>query len=351
MNPGQELSNGFCYDKCPTGFSAYGALCLQNCPTGFTDQGMGCEPPTEIRSVIKASIEPCQQGQVDKNGDCFEPQTFVQSTLGPKSIGCGCIRRYLKDRIQCPGGYEKYNNSCVSACNQGYTSVLDSAGQISSLFCISECPQNINSKVPWTFSAALCVKPAKKRLAHKATPTIVFPDYGVPNTVLSALSKKPLGSTTNERNRTGQSVSATQDAKPNANPLFESWSALLNQPILIIVLVASVIFLYYGGPAIFRGLGSLFGSVAAGTGALAKGTLDVAGAAAEDIAQIQKSVAANSAKASAETALKSAQIAAQAKQIQRVRFSPSTVAPSETPSISGTVPQVEGDIYLESLLK
>lgn len=322
MNPGQELSNGFCYDKCPTGFSPYGAMCLQNCPTGFIDQGMGCEPPTEIRSVIKATIQPCPQGQIDKNGDCFEPQNFVQTALGPKSIGCGCIRRLLKDRIQCPGGYEKYNNSCVSACNPGYKSVLDSAGNVSSLFCISECPKNINSKVSWTFSAALCVKPTKKRLAHKATPTIIFPDYGVPNTVLSTLSKKPLGSTTNERNRTGQSVSATQDAKPNSNPLFESWTSLLNQPILIIVLIGSVIFLFYGGPAIFRGLGSLFGNtasavgnVASGVGTLAKGTLDVAGQAAEDIAQIQKSVATNSAKASADTALETAKTLAQAKQV------------------------------------
>ena len=306
MNPGQELSNGFCYDKCPTGFSPYGALCLQNCPVGFTDHGMGCEAPSQLRTSIKASIEPCSQGQIDKNGDCYEPQSFIQTSLGPKAIGCGCIRRQLKDRIQCPGGYQKYNNSCVSACSQGFKSIVNASGQISSLLCIAECPKNINSKTQWTSSASLCVKPARKRLPHSVTSTIVYPDYGIPNTMLSMLAKKPLGTSLNERVRTGQSVGASQAAKPGSNFFLESWSTLFNQPVLIVSIIGFLIFLFYAGPSIFRGLGKLIGStasaagsvataagsVAEGAGSLAKGTLDLASSTVEQVSDLQKKASA-----------------------------------------------------------
>lgn len=322
MNPGQELSNGFCYDKCPTGFSSYGALCLQNCPVGFIDHGMGCEAPTELRTSIKASIEPCAQGQIDKNGDCFEPQNFIQTTLGPKAVGCGCIRRTLKNRIQCPAGYTKYNNSCVSACSLGYKSILDNSGEIASLLCTAECPKNINSKTQWISSAGLCVKPFRKRLAHSVTSNIIFPEYGIPNTMLSMLAKKPLGTSLNERVRTGQSVGASQAAKPGSNPFLESWSTLFNQPILIVSVIGALIFLFYAGPSIFRGLGKLIGStasaagsvataagsVAEGAGSLAKGTLDLASSTVEQVSDLQKKASAVLQKSTATENLQSAKI-------------------------------------------
>lgn len=302
--PSQELSNGFCFNKCQPGWTGYGSMCLQNCPPGFTDHGMACEPQSLIRTSIKSFIAPCQPGQIDRNGDCFEPQTFINSSQGPTSSGCGCIKKTLKHRIQCPAGYTYYNNGCVSVCPQGYKNILDETGSIASMYCTSDCPNQDNSKTLWTSLGQNCVKPFQKRLSHTTNSVDQYgqrqsaPNYGIPNTTLSALSKRPLGSSLNDRVRTNQSVGSSQSSQPGSNFFTETWKQLINQPIIIISILVGFFFLKIAGPFLFSGIGKLLGSLTAATGTVISGAAEVTKGAAEVtnstlglISSIEKNVA------------------------------------------------------------
>ena len=284
----QELVNGFCYDKCPPGYSSSDSgLCLQQCPPGFTDHGMACEPPTVLRSSLKPTIAPCLPTQIDKNGSCYEPQTYtyvtVNGTLVPKVSGCGCIRKTLTDRLQCPTGYQIYNNDCVSPCPPGFQDITDASGSIASLYCAAQCPlKSTNGSQRWPFVAGLCVKDHKKRVPHTpgfltsaSTPTnLAFglvPMPGLPATMASYLANKPGGSSLQDRYRVGQTVQQSLGANPTASPLLmaasqlsSTWDSLFLDPWKLLLFVVIIGLLIFGGPDLFKG-------IAAGLSALAKG--------------------------------------------------------------------------------
>ena len=319
--PSQELSNGFCYTKCQPGWTGYGSMCLQNCPPGFTDHGMACEAPSTLRTTVKSFIASCQPGQVDRNGDCFEPQTFSNGPQGPSIAGCGCIKKTLKQRIQCPTGYTYYNNGCVSVCPQGYKSILDETGAIASMYCTSDCPNQDNSKSLWTSLGQNCVKPTKKRLEHSTNSVDQYgqrqsaPNYGIPNTTLSALSKRPLGSSLNDRVRTNQSVSSAQSSQPGNNFLTETWKQLINQPIIIVSILVGFFFLKIAGPFLFAGVGKLLGSLTSATGTLVQGAADLTKAGLETTAGAINVVGSIENAAASKTNLYAAGLRAQAAEL------------------------------------
>ena len=282
VDPSQELSNGFCYEKCPNGYVGSGAVCLQNCPTGFTDHGAACEAPSILRQTIKAFLQPCQPGQIDRNGDCFEPQSFTNGPQGPVQSGCGCIRRTRDQRLQCPQGFIKFNSACASECPLGYSDIKDQSGQITSLYCAQECPFKDSSKQRWTLLGEMCVKPAIKRLRHKPAGVSQSganqfgPYFGVPNSVLSNLARRPLGSSVNDRVRTGQSVGASNSA--TSNIFTEGWKQLIAQPILLLIIIFGGIAFWKIGPPLFFGLGKLLGSVASSAGTVVSSVANVTSA-------------------------------------------------------------------------
>lgn len=278
-DPSQELSNGFCYTRCPNGYSGSGAVCLQNCPTNFVDHGAVCEAPSFLRQTIKAFLMACQQGQIDRNGDCFEPQTFSLGPQGAVQSGCGCIKRSREQRLQCPNGYVKFNNSCVSECPRGYRDILDPlTGKINSLYCTMDCPMQDNSKLLWATSGQMCIKPSIKRLRHKIAGVDQIgnyqtgPEFGAPSSVLSTLASKPLGSSVNDRVRTGQTVG--QSNAVSNSLLNEGWKQLGSSPIQIAIIVGIIVLAIIGRP-LFNGIFSFFSSVAKSAGNVVEGASSV----------------------------------------------------------------------------
>lgn len=295
--PTQEFSNGFCYDKCPAGYSPYSSgLCLQNCPTNFVDHGTACQPPSVIRKSSKTTISKCEDNQIDRNGNCFEPQTINTILLNgqevPKVTGCGCIRKTLAQRIQCPNGFTVYNNSCVSACPTGYKDIKDKNGNITSMYCIAECPVKItNASERWKYIGGLCVKDYTSRLSHNfdavshksqmsLTKFIEVPIDGIPQTMVSYLANRPLGSSLNDRNRVGQSVSESLGANnPFSNPfsssIGDSWLSLIFDPAKLAFALIIFGLIIFGGPSLFpllaKGLGSIVKGVGIGVGSVTEG--------------------------------------------------------------------------------
>lgn len=325
--PSQQLSNGFCYDKCPNGWDPSGSACLSKCPAGFTDHGTTCEPPSILRSTIKAYVEACPANQIEIGGNCFEPQTVSYAVVNgqqvPKVSGCGCIRRTLEQRIQCPQGYVKYNNACLPPCPAGYDDVKAPDGTVLSMYCLEKCPLNYGSKNDrWRFIGGQCVKEFRSRLPQRpgsttsqTTPSdpsfrILRAVFGTPETVLSNLSKKPLGSLQN-RYRAGQSL--YKDLNNNTGGIQDflptSWIDLLENPQAIVIFGFAIVAIIYALPLIAKGvggfvsfllpsLGKATGAVVEGAGGLVKGAegvvqgaFNVAQGAENTIASVQESTA------------------------------------------------------------
>lgn len=283
-NPSQELSNGFCYDKCPSGWQAFGGMCLKSCPPGFVDHGTTCEPSSLLRKPINAYMSPCPDGQIDRNGNCFEPQTttfvMVNGIQVPRVTGCNCIKKTMAQRLQCTSGYVPFNNGCISKCPGGYTDIKDSTGEIASMYCQALCPLKTNSKnVRWPHLNGQCVKEYRSRTTQ-VPGALIFsgtgfsrnsaPKLGKPVTVASELAKKPLGSSLNDRYRAAQSIYKDLGSSPLTNPVQnafgDSWISLLADPskLVLFVIIMSVILL--GGPQIIPLISSAFGNVAKGLG-------------------------------------------------------------------------------------
>jgi len=330
--PSQEVSNGFCYDKCAAGFSGYGAMCLQDCPEGYADHGLTCEPPSQLRQTVKSSLQPCASAQVDRNGNCYEPQSItyvsVNGTQVPKITGCGCIRKTLAQRIQCPSGYKPYNNGCITDCPSGFHDILDGAGNINSMYCQKACPQKVNSKETWELVGDLCVKDYIKRQRHNESSTgysssaikkTLRPYASAPVTMLSYLGQRPLGSSLNDRVRGGQSVNQSLGSglgsgipNPFSSAVGDSWFSLLLDPskLLLFALLAGI--LIFGGPTFYRlfaaGIGSLAKGAGSAGGSVLTGTGTAAGAIVSSTGQvtadIEKAVGENVAATIARTASK-----------------------------------------------
>lgn len=321
--PSQQLSNGFCYDKCPNGWDPSGSACLSKCPAGFTDHGTTCEPPSLLRATIKAYVEPCPVNQIEIGGNCFEPQTVSYAVVNgvqvPKVSGCGCIRRTLPQRIQCPQGYVKYNNACLPPCPTGYEDVKAADGTILSMYCLEKCPLNYGSKNDrWNFIGGQCVKEFRSRLPQRAgsTTSLTTPSdpsfrilrgvFGTPESVLSNLSKKPLGASLQNRYRAGQTL--YKDLSNNTGGLQgflpSSWIDLLENPEQIAIFGFIIVALIYAAPAIFSGIGGLIkfllpavgkatGAVVEGAGGVVRGAFNVASGAENVVAGIERSSAAS----------------------------------------------------------
>lgn len=297
--PSQQLSNGFCYERCPNGWEPSGSACLSKCPEGFTDHGTTCEPPSLLRNPIKAYVEACPANQIELGGNCFEPQTVsyvvINGVQVPKVSGCGCIRRTLGDRIQCPNGYVKYNNSCLPPCPTGYVDIKDAEGAITSMYCMAQCPLNYGSKNErWNFLGGQCVKEFRSRLPQRPTATtsatltqpsfrILRGVFGVPQSVLASLANKPLGSSLTNRYRAGQSIYTGVNTNTNSFRDFlpTSWTALLENPEALVIFAIIIVALIYAGPALFSAIGGFFKfllpAIGSATGSVVKGAGAIAG--------------------------------------------------------------------------
>lgn len=378
--PSQELSNGMCFDRCKPGWSPYGGLCLQECPEGFKDRGHACEPPSALRTVSRPYLSACPDGQIDRNGACYEPQTvsyiFVSGPNGtttkvPKVSGCGCIRRTLEQRLQCPGGFEVVNGSCASKCPPGF-------GASEGLYCSQECPLKKNSKERWASMGGLCVKDHYSRVPHDSSaytstqPAVVngggtltrttqaasAPVYGLPFTVVSYLASRPQGSSLQDRIRAGQTIAQSLGASgfnnPFSNAVGDSWLNLLLDPSKILLFAAILVGVIWGGPYLFGGVGALFKGLAGGTGegigAAVKGTGQAVGSvvrgagrvaeSAENVvADISQSVGENVAASVAMPAAKlRAREAAAPLEAQTVALGQLTSAQAAYNTVSGAAP-------------
>ena len=275
--PSQVYSNGLCFNKCPSNYSSYNALCLQNCPTGFTDLGHTCSPPNVLRETIKTALEPCKPTEIDRQGNCFEPQlttlVTVNGAVQPRVVGCGCIRKSFSERLQCPAGFVKFNNGCVTKCPQGYFDIVDASGEISSMYCAAKCPLKTGSQERWTSIGNQCVKEyisnsnvVKSSVSNSVSngyarnTTVLF---GLPNTVLSYLASRPLGSSLNDRVRVGQSVgnSVSQSGAGSWASQASTWIGLLSDPFAIFVIIGGLFLLFYLGPVFLPLLGKAAGNL------------------------------------------------------------------------------------------
>lgn len=284
--PSQEYSNGFCYDRCKPGWSGVGSECLKNCPDGFIDHGSACEPPSSLRKPVKPYMSACPAGQVDRSGNCFEPQSVSFTSLNgiqvPVVSGCNCIKRTLAERIQCPSGYSPFNNGCITNCPDGTVSFprptpTDSNPKPESMYCTALCPLKSNSKSDrWVYQGGMCVKEWYSRvpLANRGdqvplgAPPSVTPTLGKPKTVASYLAKQPLGSSLNDRYRGAHSIGQDLGQTPLGNPaqdaVGDSWWALIFDPSKLLTALFLFGVVIFGGPY-------LFPLVAQGVGALTKG--------------------------------------------------------------------------------
>jgi hypothetical protein len=277
--PSQVYSNGFCFNKCPSNYSPYNALCLQNCPLGFTDLGHTCVPPSVLRQSIKSTLEPCGPNEVDRAGNCFEPQVTTFVTINgqsqPRVIGCGCIRKSFGDRVQCPAGFKKYNNGCVTACPPDYFDIVDAAGNISSQYCSALCPLKKGSQERWASVGNQCVKEYisnsnEIKSGTSWTTGTQDPYYrnttinvGLPNTVLSYLASRPLGSSLNDRVRVGQTVGNAYSSHGLGSWASDasSWGGLINDPIAIVYIIVIIGLLFFLGPTLLPLLGTAVGTL------------------------------------------------------------------------------------------
>lgn len=292
--PSHDIFSGFCYEDCPAGYSPDGGQCYRDCPDKFVDHGMACEPPSILRKPVKAFMTPCSEGQIDVNGDCYEPQV---ATWYNKVSGCGCIRRKLADRLQCPEGYELYNNSCVTKCPEGYVDVRNASGKIASLYCHEECPLDRGSNTNrWAFIGGLCVKEYIDRAKHDiigrdASGNAVYRvALKQPNGAATILSKRAMTQGSNSRQRLGFDIMGGLKDFGNAlNPAtyINSFLDSLFEPAKKILLLAAMVFgAFYGLPSLFKLISSLFaavGGVAKGVGAASEGALKGVGSAAKEI--------------------------------------------------------------------
>jgi hypothetical protein len=286
--PSQEFFNGFCYDKCEPGWTAVADVCLANCPVGFTTRGEACEPETILRNPVRTYFEPCQENEIDINGSCYQPQKVISTRNASgeqvRVSGCGCITKTLDQRIQCPDGFVRYNNGCLTKCPEGYSDILDKNGKIISLYCTKECPLKPGSKdTRWPYIGGLCVRPWKTRLASTVTEATLFdtendasvrairPAYGLPQTMASYLASKPLGSSLQDRYRAGISIYKNLDSNPDTSSLLGAIgtkTATTFEKYLIYFIVIIVVLAFFL-PSILPYLGRAFGSVLEGFGVLA----------------------------------------------------------------------------------
>lgn len=279
--PGQQISDGFCYDSCPNTWKPYGAMCLKNCPENqFTDHGQSCMPNTILRSPINSFVKPCAPGQIDQNGNCFEPFSYSWYN---KVTGCGCIRTYYKDRVQCPAGFQLFNTMCLPNCPPGYADIRNPiTGQITSMYCTIECPYKTNSKTErWPFLGGQCVKEAKSRLVHSMNTSVTSssapmrrPLFGSPKTILSLIAKKQYGSNQSERNRVGfniqQSLVQNESAK-SLGSVVGSTDQTSSDLIALAIFIGVAGFVYYGGSTFFPLLATGLGDLVKGIGFVGEG--------------------------------------------------------------------------------
>lgn len=279
--PSEEESFGTCWPACKAGYSGFGARCLVNCPVDFVDHGPTCEPPSVERVPVKASVDSCGPGQEDRNGDCFEPQTFGWYN---KQAGCGCVRRTLAERAVCPQGYDRYNGACLPGCPLGYSSLIDAYNRVTSPTCFKTCPTLSGSTKPWPSINGQCVKEGYSRMNPTQSAAIAVSRS---KTMLNTFASKPNGSTVLERYRAGVAGLETANALGfSFNPL--SWfgtdfSGVIQQLQSLLYIVAGLMLLFFLGPTLLpglgKGLGSLFQFVGLGVGRTVAAAGSVAGAA------------------------------------------------------------------------
>lgn len=234
-----------------------------------------CEPPSILRKTSKPFIAPCTETQIDRNGNCFEPQVTVFDTVNgrlvPRVSGCGCIRTPAGKRIHCPAGQDVYNNSCLAPCPQGYSGIKDKNGILVSMYCQKECPESqlVRGKL-WTFLGNQCVKETYSRLKSQELPI----------TTLSMLAKSPLGASLNARNPgSARPFGSNSSGLGSLGNPFVSWlPSSWEQDLLFITLILfAFAFIFYAGPTFLPLFGKAVGTVAEGV-STAAGTL-VTGAA------------------------------------------------------------------------
>ena len=107
--PGQEKIDGLCYQPCASGYSGSGAMCRLELASYERDKGLVpsiCEPGQIRRG--KRCFDPCPEGQVRAGDRCI-------ATGGkPLDRGAGSVPD------QCASGYEFSEGRCYRACREGF---------------------------------------------------------------------------------------------------------------------------------------------------------------------------------------------------------------------------------------
>lgn len=288
--PSEQESLGSCWPVCKAGFSGFGARCLAECPPGFIDHGPTCEPPSVERVPVKASIEACGPRQEDRNGDCFEPQTFGWYN---KQIGCGCVRRTLAQRAVCPQGYDRYNGSCLPGCPLGFSSLIDAFNRVVSPVCFKTCPSLSGSIKPWPTINGQCVKEGYSRMGPTPSAAIAV---SKPKSMLNTFATKPNGSTVLERYRAGvgpQLLGGTDFISSFFDPA--AWDANIARLYKLAIIAAIFAGIFFLGPTLLpglgQGLGSLFKFAGVGVGRTVAAVGQVAGTAGEIVSAVGKDAA------------------------------------------------------------
>jgi hypothetical protein len=232
-----------------------------------------------LRKTTKPFITPCANNQIDRNGNCFEPQVIYYDTPSdasqpprPRVSGCGCIRVTAQQRIKCPPGQEAYNNTCLINCPQGYSPIKDPDGSVISLYCQKDCPEK--SLTPGKRETSVgnqCVKETYSRLSSQQLPI----------TTLSVLASRPLGSSLNDRNPA--SARPFGSTNQGLTSLLSSWipSAWEQDLIFITVIIFVFAFIFYAGPTFLptfgKAVGSLLEGIFGATSSILTGTGKAAG--------------------------------------------------------------------------
>jgi hypothetical protein len=115
---------------------------------------------------------------------------------------------------------------------------------------------------------------------------------GLPNTVLSYLSSRPLGSSLNDRVRVGQSVNNSQSQRQLGSVASDAstWLGLLSDPLAITVILVTLAVVFYAGPVLLpllgKALGVLINGIFTATSSVVKGAGAAAGAIIQETGQV-----------------------------------------------------------------
>lgn len=304
--PGEELSQGFCYPICSSGFTGRGPVCYKNCPEGFVDVGSACVKPSMSRSNGQApKLSSCAPGFRDDGNHCWADQkcSYIKNENNQTVLscsGCGCIRQSKQERQTCGSGFELQNGLCYPKCYTGYSSVGTT--------CVANCPMG------FTDLGTSCAKPTSARSAGS-----------MHLNGLKTITDDPRKSTLALRSQLSQSQEAANKSKgfsmvlgssdivssayasivgssPNISSTIKTIQDSIGNSVFywVLLFVGSIITIGYipGGSAILTGIGSAITSTFTAAQTAVTGVVQIA----KDAADATKTVVSDAATVATEAA-------------------------------------------------